>query len=358
MFDKFTEDYFMEQAREMGQMLGVDTREGSVYMDACTGHIMRVAKFYEDLRMTFDMLADDTCTGAVLEEKARQWQIYRKYAVPAYYCAIFKGVEIANLEGDRFMAGGYYFRLVPYNGGHYLEAEVSGAEVNYLLPGTPLIPVRNTIGLTAAILGELYVAGSDAESDESLRSRYREAVANPSENGNKQQYKKWCSNYDGVGRVIITPLAYGENTVKALIISAEGVTPTAALIEHIQEEIDPGHGGLGEGKAPIGCHFYAVAAIETEIDITFTAELTIGYTADMALQSVKKALAAYLKDIALNTSDDDTMLIQYVKVIGILADTPGIKDFKDLTINGGIENIHIGTDNVGILGEVTINGGV
>ena len=46
MFEQFTEDYFMEQAREMGDALGVDTREGSVYMDAAAGHCLRAAKFF------------------------------------------------------------------------------------------------------------------------------------------------------------------------------------------------------------------------------------------------------------------------------------------------------------------------
>ena len=80
MFEQFTEDYFMEQAREMGDALGVDTREGSVYMDAAAGHCLRAAKFYEDLRSVFDLLFADTCTGDVLDEWAAQKQEQRKAA--------------------------------------------------------------------------------------------------------------------------------------------------------------------------------------------------------------------------------------------------------------------------------------
>ena len=107
MFEQYTEEYFMEQAREMGDALGVDTREGSIYMDAAAGHCLRAAKFYEDLRSVFNLLFADSCTGDVLDEWAAQKQVYRKAATPSYYVPVFDGVAPADLVGDRFMAGGY-----------------------------------------------------------------------------------------------------------------------------------------------------------------------------------------------------------------------------------------------------------
>ena len=238
MFEQFTEDYFMEQAREMGDALGVDTREGSVYMDAAAGHCLRAAKFYEDLRSVFDLLFADSCTGDVLDEWAAQKQVYRKAATSSYYVPVFDGVAPADLVGDRFMAGGYYFVVVQDGEDFYLQSEITGTQTNYLLKGERLIPVRNTMGLKAATLGEMYAAGTDQESDEDLRQRWKEALSEPAENWNKQQYKTSCESYDGVGRAIITPLAYGPCTVKALIISSEGTAPPDSLIEQIQEEME------------------------------------------------------------------------------------------------------------------------
>ncbi len=245
MFEQFTEDYFMEQAREMGDALGVDTREGSVYMDAAAGHCLRAAKFYEDLRSVFDLLFADTCTGDVLDEWAAQKQVYRKAATSSYYVPVFDGVAPADLVGDRFMAGGYYFVVVQEGEDFYLQSELTGTETNYLLKGERLVPVRNTMGLKSATLGDMYAAGTDKESDEDLRQRWKEALSEPAENWNKQQYKTSCESYDGVGRAIITPLAYGPCTVKALIISSEGTAPPDSLIEQIQEEMDPGSKGVG-----------------------------------------------------------------------------------------------------------------
>ena len=355
MFEQFTEDYFMEQAREMGDALGVDTREGSVYMDAAAGHCLRAAKFYEDLRSVFDLLFADTCTGDVLDEWAAQKQVYRKAATSSYYVPVFDGVAPADLVGDRFMAGGYYFMVVQEGEDFYLQSELTGTKTNYLLKGERLIPVRNTMGLKSATLGDMYAAGTDEESDEDLRQRWKEALSEPAENWNKQQYKTSCESYDGVGRAIITPLAYGPCTVKALIISSEGTAPPDSLIEQIQEEMDPGSEGVGMGKVLLGCKFYAVAAGQEAVNISFDVVIASGYSLDSTKETVRQELIRYMKGIALDTPDEENMVAQYMKVIGILANTAGIKDLANLTLNGLAENVIIEADNIPVLGELTMN---
>lgn len=355
MFEQFTEDYFMEQAREMGDALGVDTREGSVYMDAAAGHCLRAAKFYEDLRSVFDLLFADTCTGDVLDEWAAQEQVYRKAATSSYYVPIFDGVAPADLVGDRFMAGGYYFVMVQEGKEFYLQSELTGTRTNYLLKGERLIPVRNTMGLKSATLGDMYAAGTDPETDEDLRQRWKEALSEPAENWNRQQYKTSCESYDGVGRAIITPLAYGPCTVKALIISSEGTAPPDSLIEQIQKEMDPGSEGVGMGKVLLGCKFYAVAAGQEAINISFDVVIASGYSLESIKENVRQELIHYMKVIALDTPDEENMVAQYMKVIGILANTLGIKDLANLTLNGLAENVSIEANNVPVLGELTMN---
>lgn len=66
MFEEFTEDYFMDQARALGEEYGVDTRQGSLFMDAATGHCIRIAKFMNDLSIAFEMLGKES--APVLKE--------------------------------------------------------------------------------------------------------------------------------------------------------------------------------------------------------------------------------------------------------------------------------------------------
>lgn len=110
MFEEFTEDYFMDQARALGEEYGVDTRQGSLFMDAATGHCIRIAKFMNDLSTAFEMLAVDTCTGDVLTEKAAQDGIYRQSATPSYYEVSFTGTTPE--LGSRFFVESCYFKLI------------------------------------------------------------------------------------------------------------------------------------------------------------------------------------------------------------------------------------------------------
>ena len=57
----------------------------------------------------------------------------------------------------------------------------------------------------------------------------------------------------------------------------------------------------------------------------------------------------------MDTPDEENMVAQYMKVIGILANTAGIKDLADLTLNGLSENVNIEANNVPLLGELTMN---
>lgn len=356
MFEQFTEEYFMEQARAMGDELGVDTREGSVYMDAAAGHCIRAAKFYEDLRQMFNMLAADTCSGEVLDEWAKQKQIYRKSATPSYYIPVIQGISPAELIGDRFMVGEFYFVLVQEADSFYLQSEILGTATNYLVEGQAIIPVRNTIGMTAATLGKMYAAGTDEESDDDLRERWKEALSKPSENWNAQQYKTSCEAYDGVGRALVFPLEYGVCTVMTIIISAEGTAPPNSLIELIQEEMDPGHEGLGQGRVMLGCKFFAEAPTEQAVNVSFDVVLVPGYTKEAVTEAVRDALIAYMKEIALNTPDEERnfMSVQYMKIIGILANIKGIRDLVNVTLDGIKENIPVPAKNVPVLGELII----
>lgn len=67
--DDVTEDLLIEQFLDMGEELGVDTRQGSIYWDACMGSIIRTAMLFDDLAQIKEIISIQTCTGDVLDEK-------------------------------------------------------------------------------------------------------------------------------------------------------------------------------------------------------------------------------------------------------------------------------------------------
>ena len=88
--DEMDEEYWTDLAEDMGEGLGVDVREGSVFMDMQIGHCMRVAKFYADLTLLHEMMMPDTAKGEFLTEYAALDNVYRNAAVASCWNALFE----------------------------------------------------------------------------------------------------------------------------------------------------------------------------------------------------------------------------------------------------------------------------
>ena len=368
MFSDFTEEYFMEQAKLLGEEYGVDTRQGSMYMDAATGHCIRVAKFFNDLNTVFEMLAVDTCTGDILTEKAAQDGILRQSATPAYYNVVFVGSTPD--QGSRFFVDEYYFKLVYDDGVYLLEAELVGESMNDIEEGTVVVPVYEVNGLKSCTLGNLYIPGANEEDDDSLRKRWQEQKSGPSQNGNKSHYKTWCESILGVGRATIIPLYGGENTVKGVIYSTDGKIPAESILEDVQEYIDPivaGYqvevdgelvvfgDGLGEGEGNLGAHFVAMAPEKVGLSVSFEADLRNGYTLATATSLVFDSIEAYLKKLVLEGEEE--LVIRVSSIGSLISSNEAILDYAPATLhlNAATENVEIGYSQVPILDEVVID---
>lgn len=370
MFDQEkSEDYWKAIAEDMGEQLGVDTREGSVYMDTQAGHILRICKLYWDLSNLYMMYSVNTTYGDVLTEMAAKDGINRIPASPSYWNAVFVGTTPD--VGTKFLCGDYYLTYTAVDDELYLlVADIPGDDTNSLVPGAQLIPMTEVEGLTSAKLGTLYTSGVDAESDDALRTRWREAKAGPAENGNKAHYKKWCEEVAGVGRARILPLWGGENTVKAVLFGSDGSTVTSTLVKKVQDYVDPivdgfdvevegvtytFGDGMGEGVANMGAHFLAVSATAVNVTVSATISVKSGYTLEQATVAATEAITEYLKELALGTSDDNQEIVRISQVGSLLTGLEEILDYEQLQLNGSASNLTVDSDSVAVLSGVVFN---
>lgn len=371
MFEDHTYERLLEDVLDNAPE-DIDTRQGSIFYDAVSGPLLKIAKLYADLDLIVGMVSVVTATGEALDARAGEYGVTRLAATRAKYLVTFDGVMPQ--IGERFYNDGRYFtfREGDENGRsiYYLEAEAAGSGNNDIYKGTPAVPVNNIEGLTSAEFGALYENGSDAEEDESLRARVQEKIAGPAENGNQQHYKTWCESIDGVGRARIFPLWNGPNTVKAVLIDGEGQPCGPAKVEEVQNYIDPATkgytatvdgrtytvgDGLGEGVANLGAHFTATGAIPLTIDVSFAAELAIGATKDAARQDAEGAIEEYFKGLVLDTAEVTDIVVRVSAVGAILSGLQTILDYSDLKLNGAAVNIMPGEDGVPVIGEVDIS---
>lgn len=359
MFEEYTYDKLMSDVLENAPE-GIDTRQGSIFYDAVSGAMLKVARLYADLETMADLIYIDTTTGEYLDRKASEHSITRLAATSCCYFVTFDGVTPE--VGERFYTNGIYFVLQKTaDDEYYLKAEEAGTAANSVYSGTAAVPVNNIQGLNAATFGELMERGTDEETDEDLRERLRNKISGPAENGNRQHYRSWCEEVDGVGRARIIPLWDGPNTVKGIIIDPNGTPATATVIARVQEYIDPdedGDGvgdGLGEGVANIGAHFTAAAPTECTIDVAFNAVLNGGVTEEEVEQEAAEAIASYLQSLTLNTEDDEEIVVRISAIGAIINNLSSITDYNSLELNEDTENITPGQTAVAVIGEVTVN---
>ena len=348
---------------------GIDTRQGSIFYDAVSGVIIKIAELYMDLDLVFTLTQVDTTSGEYLDVKASEYGLTRHAATNAKYNVTFEGTTPES--GERFFTGGQYFVLGKTDSDVlYLEAETAGTVNNGIISGTPAVPVNNIQGLESASFGEILEYGTDTEDDDSLRQRVREKIGGPAENGNKQHYKTWCESYDGVGKARIFPLWNGANTVKAVLINPLGLPCSNELVADVQNYVDPAENGytvtidgvtyavgdgLGEGVANLGAHFTAVSALPAVISVSFTAELASGYTLADAKAEFETAMTAYLKNMVLTTEEPADVVVRVSSVGALITAMKSVLDYSSLTLNGGTENIAPGDNYVPVIGEVVVN---
>lgn len=367
MFETYTYEYLLEEVLNNAPE-GIDTRQGSIFYDAVSGILIQIARLYDNLDTILNIVSLDTATGDALDAKASEYGITRKAAIPARYHVTFEGT-IPDV-GERFYTNGIYFVLGRDDQGvYYLEAEIAGEDANNIAAGTAAIPVNTIIDLISATFGEIYTYGEDEEDDDSLRTRVQEKLSGSAENGNKQHYKTWCEEVEGVGLARIFPLWNGPNTVKAVLIDGLGHGTTDAKTAEVQEYVDPATmgytatvdgityvvgDGLGEGVANLGAHFTAYGAMSLQIDVQFNAEIKGGYTKDDVEKEASELIEEHFTELALDWDEDTPLVVRLTTVGYLLSGMDSIIDYSDLTLNREAVNISIGDNYVPMLGDVEV----
>lgn len=330
----------------IGKTSGVDTREGSVVFDSLAPSSHLAAQLYIDMQLTQDSGLLDTTWGEYLTLLGKQNAIDRKEAVKCERKVIFSG--IAPGTGTRFFTNDIYWILLD-NGN--VECEEAGTIGNEFSTGIFLIPDQSQAGLESSTLGDIVIPGSNEEEDEPLRERIRQKISDPQLNSNKSQVKFWCEEVEGIGLARILPLWNGPNTVKGILLNTDFQPASQQLVNEVQNLLDPGSQGLGEGLADIGCIFTAEAAGETKINVNATLELEKGFTAE----SVKKTFEKKLREYLINTAKEDTQEVSYNKIGAILISLDSVKDYSNFTINAGTVNVTIQNVNVAVVGDLNFS---
>jgi uncharacterized phage protein gp47/JayE len=357
MFENQTEE-LIKQRMLAESPDGINTGEGDFFNDAVSPAAIELTLAYQQLDKVLELGFADTSYGEYLDKITSEKGVNRKAATKgaglievtaAVGSQISIGDVLATWEGNiRFVAT--EAKVIGETGKASISFENEAAgNLGNVLANTLFIAPIAIPGFISAINPAQINAGTEAETEDSLRSRYFEAVRLPATSGNKYHYLKWAKEISGVGDAKVFPPTDGSHNVGVMIIDSNMQPASQALVTAVQEYIDPGARGLGEGQAPIGA-FCTVTPAET-LNINVSAVVT-GVSPAAVTPIFESALIGYLKSIAFVAGS-----ISYAQIMSLLLDSiskAGGTDCQNLLVNNGVSNIQIGERKVAIKGTVTL----
>ena len=326
-----------------GYLLFDMTEAVGLELDEMDGNLINVQNMFDVNNLTGDDL-----TRFVYQRKG----VARK--APGYASGIVTVTGTGTVEiGDLFETeNGVQFAAsetvsIAGSGDVPVIAVVAGASGNVGTGAVNDMPVTIS-GISAVTNSAPITGGYDAETDEDLRERYYEAIRTPASNGNKASYKIWAKSITGVGDAKVFPLAQGTGTVDVVIIDADMTPADTSLVNEVQNYIDPGSSGRGDGIAPIGATCYVSSATGLSINVSASITLSSSASSSTVETAIKEAITNYLANIAF-----DSLIVSVAQVGNVILDVPGVQDYENLKLNSATGNVTVGEREVAVIGTVT-----
>ena len=205
-------------------------------------------------------------------------------------------------------------------------------------------------GVTTVTNPERASGGTEEETDDELRQRILEAndMMDTSYIGNHADYKRWAESVQGIGTAIVVPEWNGPETVKIVVLDANGEAANSTLQQAVYDYIMSPDSPI-DRLAPPNVILTVSAPELVNINYVITGlSLEDGFEEENVLAEFEKALSNYYKNMV---SEDGE--VKYIWVHSTLTNTAGVEDFEGLTMNGSTENITIDMDEYPFTKSVT-----
>lgn len=349
MFEDNTEEIILK--RMMDRVPNdLDKRENSsIIFNSIAPVALELARIYSDLDRHFKyVFLYDNTPEEYVEKKGIEFGITRKQATKAIKKGTFYDSENKLLDipiNSRFSIENLNYKTIEKisTGIYKMECEQFGVIGN--IPVGNLIPVEYVEGLSVAELGEVVESGKDIETGEEHRQRILQRAKNPPGSGNKQDYRRWAMEIEGVKNVKVIPIWNGGGTVKVVVSGNKGTPLDDSVINKVKNYIDPPVDAHGEGQASIGADITVVTSVLKAINITIVNLNTDNL--QLAIQSIKDGVDRYLENIVVPGTT-----IRLKDIESVITNSNYVKDYSHILLNGDVRSILIDDESKPIVGTV------
>ena len=215
-------------------------------------------------------------------------------------------------------------------------------------------PIKGIIKITNE---EPLTGGVEEESDASLRERIDDLLAGNGDSyvGNNADYVRWAKEVPGVGFAYTIPNYNGINSVKVVVVDANGSPANAQIIEAVRVHIFGTDRKDINRLAPVGLVDFLVSAPSpVVVDYKLSVRLNPRTNRDAFIQSFKSALLTYYQEISKD-AEEGRRCLKYIMVAAILARLPSVDDFKNFRMNGSMDNILYSEEEYPITGKIEVD---
>ena len=327
----------------------LDKRQGSIIYDALAPAAAELAQCYIALDIYQDQTYLENAVGENLDNRVADYGISRNQATFAERIATFKNTNGEPIEieiGTRFgipnVNGGYNYRVKEQLelGKYVLICETAGSVGNEYFG--ELLPITFINNLGEAFLSDIYIAGEDIESDESLKQRTIDKLRETPFGGNVAEYTQYVEGLEGIGACLVIPVWNGGGTVKIVPITSGFDIPTEAKINEIQSLIDPVQNqGVGLGIAPIGHVVTVKAPTKLSIVISANIQLDSAYTLEGLTEQIESSITKYIQEVQSDWANVEELTIYTSRLIAAILNVKGVTNVENLTINNESSNYKI-----------------
>ena len=340
----------VQRLKEKG--LDVDTREGS-YTDLLFSEA--AYQIYKGLSYHPTLLAaavPSEESGPYLDKFGGMFGLSRTPAATAHVLLTFSGEDGAEIpQGTVAVSnGGLRFTTIQKavisegEGQATATAEQPGEAYN-VAAGTVTRLATNLYGVTGVTNEAPGEGGADQESDASFYNRVHTFLAEPVASGNANHYKQWARSVAGVGSAAVIPLWDGNGTVKVIVASEDKEPLDETIVEQTAQYI--------ESQRPIGASVTVVSAQALAIDVEAACTLEGGVLPSAVQEELSQQITEMFHGMEMGAGTP----VRYNRLMAMLLSCNGVVDCSSMTVNDGTVNIPVTTEQVPVLGTVTVTAG-
>lgn len=203
---------------------------------------------------------------------------------------------------------------------------------------TIILKANNIDGISSCTNAEPTTGGAEQETIESLQSRIADVDLSQGQSnvGSPADYKRWALEVAGTGGAQIIPAQDDSGLVTIILTDANGEPASdelcTAVYNHIMSPDEPANRLTNINDNNL------LVSPPTTVTVTVSATIETDGT---SLELIKTNFVNLMKTYFIQAADEGK--IRYTDVCSVINNTTGVRDFKDVTVNGGTANIIIQT---------------